>query len=182
MKRLEIRAYNLEDAKVKAFEQGITVIKNVTKDWKAAGQPILTKQLDAFGARILEENNLFPFNNAGVIIAINKGKKPLMRNIFRFVNFPKKGPRKMKRVVEIRNLDTDEFIKNAKNKKAAIRMAKEIVRKYELNVYGVTKYVPADRDFELYYDKREEKKYGEFLVFYVDEGDVRLYKQQLRNF
>ena len=113
MKRLEIRAYNLEDAKVKAFEQGITVIKNVTKDWKAAGQPILTKQLDAFGARILEENNLFPFNNAGVIIAINKGKKPLMRNIFRLVNFPKKGPRKMKRVVEIRNLDTDEFIKKA---------------------------------------------------------------------
>ena len=84
MKRLEIRAYNLEDAKVKAFEQGITVIKNVTKDWKAAGQPILTKQLDAFGARILEENNLFPFNNAGVIIAINKGKKPLLRNIFIF--------------------------------------------------------------------------------------------------
>jgi hypothetical protein len=32
MKRLEIRAYNLEDAKVKAFEQGITVIKNVTKE------------------------------------------------------------------------------------------------------------------------------------------------------
>ena len=75
----------------------------------------MTKQLDAFGARILEENNLFPFNNAGVIIAINKGKKPLLRNIFRLVNFPKKGPRKMKRVVEIRNLDTDEFIKNAPN-------------------------------------------------------------------
>ena len=132
MKRLEIRAYNLEDAKVKAFEQGITVIKNVTKDWKAAGQPILTKQLDAFGARILEENNLFPFNNAGVIIAINKGKKPLMRNIFRFVNFPKKGPRKMKRVVEIRNLDTDEFIKNLEHKKISFSNIPLIFAGYDL--------------------------------------------------
>lgn len=182
MKRLEIRAYNVEDAKIKAFEQGVTVIKNATKEWKAAGQPMLTKQLDNFAAHILEDNNLFGFNNAGIIIALNKGKKPIMRNIYRLINYPKKGPRKMKRVVELRNLDTDELINVAKNKKIAIKMAKEIVRKYELNVYGVTKYIPDDRDFEIYYDKSEEKKFGEFLVFSVDEGDVRLYKQQLRNF
>ena len=32
MKKLEILAFSLEDAKLRAFEQGITIIKNVTKE------------------------------------------------------------------------------------------------------------------------------------------------------
>ena len=182
MKKLEILAFSLEDAKLKAFEQGITIIKNVTKEWKESGQPILAKPLDIFGANILEKNNLFGFLNAGVIITFNKKKKPNGNLLFKFVNYPKKGPRKMKRVVELRNIKTDELINTAKNKKVAIKMAKEIVRKTGLDIYGVTKYVPENRDFEMFYEKAGEKFLSEFLVFYVDEGDVRLYKQQLRNF
>jgi hypothetical protein len=88
----------------------------------------------------------------------------------------------MKRVVEIRNLQTDELITTAKNKKLAIKMAKDIIRKYRQDIYGVTKYIPEGRDFELFYEKAGEKFLSEYVVYYVDEGDVRLYKQQLRNF
>lgn len=88
----------------------------------------------------------------------------------------------MKRVVELRNMKTDELINTAKNKKTAIKMAKEIVRKSGQNIYGVTKYVPENRDFEMFYEKAAEKFLSEYVVYYVDEGDVRLYKQQLRNF
>lgn len=182
MKKLEILAFNLEDAKLRAFEQGITVIKNVTKEWKESGQPVLAKPLDVFGAYILEKNNLFGFLNAGVIINFNRKKKPNGNLLYKLVNYPKKGPRKMKRVVEIRNLQTDELITTAKNKKLAIKMAKDIIRKYRQDIYGVTKYIPEGRDFELFYEKAGEKFLSEYVVYYVDEGDVRLYKQQLRNF
>lgn len=130
----------------------------------------------------LDNDGLFQFQDTGIIIEIKKREKPKGRISAYLVNFPKKGPRKMNKTVEIRDLKTDLLLANAKNKKLAIKKAKEIVRNHETDIYAVTKYIPIDRDFEMYYHDQSDKFKGEYLVFYVDEKDVRLYKQRLRNF
>lgn len=182
MRKLEISAYTIDEAKVKAFEQGITVIEDATYAWYRAGKPMLKKQLDLFVTQYLEKRKLFSFEGAGLIITLKQGKFNNKSRGHELINYPKKGPRKMKRCVEIRNADTDELIALAKNKKQAIKKAKEIVRNRELNVYGVTKYIPQDKDFELHYKQSKLSVFGQYLVFGVDDGDVRLLKQQLRNF
>ena len=182
MQRLEIKAHDVEEAKIKAFEQGITVLKDVTNAWRRNGKPLLAKSLDAFAMNMLDKDDYFAVENIGIIIEIKKRKRPPRRFALRMVNYPKKGPRPMNKTVEIRNLETDELMAVSKNKKLAMKKAREIVQKYEIDVYGVTKYVPVDRDFELYKNRDREKYKGEYLVFYVDEKDVRLYKQRFRNF
>ena len=45
MKKFEIKAYSLEEAKEKAAEMGLTVVRNVTQSWKNAKSPIADKDL-----------------------------------------------------------------------------------------------------------------------------------------
>lgn len=77
-------------------------------------------------------------------------------------------------MVEIRRIDNDELLGTAPNKKQAVRLAKKIVRQTELSVYGITKYVPEFRDFELIYRSGKDSSVGQYIVFGVDNGDVRL--------
>lgn len=55
MQKIEIQAHSLEEAKLIAFQAGITVVQDATKNWKKAGSPILTKDLNIYAADFLEE-------------------------------------------------------------------------------------------------------------------------------
>lgn len=145
---------------------------------------MLKKQLDIFIARFLENKKMFAFEGAGAIIMLHKGKYKYRRSTHTFVNYPKKAARKMKRCVEIRNLETDELLGVSNNKNNARKLARQIVRGEQFSVYGVSKYTPIDKkhDFDLVYTPGVNAQLGQFLVFGVDDGDVRLLKQRMRDF
>ncbi len=58
MKRLDLVAYSLEEAKEKAAEAGIVVTRNVTQSWVNAKRPLMDKDFKAFAVEMLAKNRL----------------------------------------------------------------------------------------------------------------------------
>lgn len=131
------------------------------------------RPLDVFMVNYLSAKELFQFEGAGAIIVVTPGFSGWRHSPFEFKNRDTRS-KNMKRLVEIRRIDNDELLGTAPNKKQAVRLAKKIVRQTELSVYGITKYVPEFRDFELIYRSGKDSSVGQYIVFGVDNGDVRL--------
>ena len=85
MRKLEIQAYTLDEAKINAFKQGITVVQDATRSWKKSGSPVLTKDMNIFAADFLEQKGMFDFEGAGIIIAISITIKTSMFFAFCFI-------------------------------------------------------------------------------------------------
>lgn len=182
MRKLEIPAHSVEEAKLIAFQSGITVVQDATRNWKAAGSPLLTKELDMYAAEFLEEKGMFDFKDAGIIIAVSAGTEDTRKKPYKINSSRRKGRCKLTRVIEIRAKKDDTLLGTAGTKTEAIKLAKQLIKQCQGDIYGKTRYVSSDIDFEIEYTPSIRARLGQYIVFGVDETDVRLSKRKNRGF
>ena len=180
MRRIDIVAPGVEEAKVQAFEQNATVIHDATKQWKRQGKPMFERPLKIFAASVLTKQRLWGFEGAAIIISLNEGKDNEKKYPHKLINHKRKGRCKLKRVIEIRDSKTHEVLGTAPNKTKAVEVAKEIVTDKRLDVYAKTRYESADIDFECKYYPTKGYEHGSYVVFAVEESDMLLYQKKLR--
>lgn len=180
MRKLEIQAYTLDEAKINAFKQGITVVQDATRSWKKSGSPVLTKDMDIFAADFLEQKGMFDFEGAGIIIAIKSGTKDTRKKPYKVISSRRKGRCKLYRTIEIRLKRNHEVIGEAVNKTEALNLAKSLIRNFRENVYAKTVYNTKDIDFELEYMPSTKAEKGQYIVFGVEQSDVKLSKRKNR--
>ena len=174
MRKLEINAYTIEEAKEKAYEKGITVIQDMTFRWMLAGKPLFPSKIDILATDFLNKRGLFDFEGAGVIVAISPGRPDDQKKPGILHSFKQKGLCKRYRVVEIRSKETDELLGTAPGKLEAIKLAKQIMKEKLTTLYAKTVYDTDRVDFELEYVPSKRRKLGQYLVFGVDAEDVKL--------
>lgn len=182
MRKLEIQAYTLDEAKIKAFEEGITVIYDATYRWRMHHKPILSKELELFAAEVLADKGLFDFEGAGLIISVQTGRDNTKLCPSRLINERRKGRCKCTRTIEIRRKDTDEVVGDAPNKTKAIALARELIKEQRADLYAKTVYKTDGIDFELLYNPSTKTHMGQYIVFGVDKADVRISKRKNRGF
>lgn len=173
MRKIEIVAYSLEEAKEKAAEMGITVVRNVTQSWKNANSPMSDAEFKVFAVEAMEKQRLTDASGVGLIVAVNPGSKDTKKRPYEFVNNVVDGTRNLQRVIEIRLKDTDELVGEASKKDDAARLAKELMVKYRKDmvatiVYRVTE--GKDIAFELNYSPSADAKEGKYVVFGNDKN------------
>ncbi len=168
MKKFEVMAYSLEEAKEKAQDLGIIVTTNVTQSWKNAKCPISDKDFKTFAVEMLEKKRLSKAEGVGLIIAVDAGSKDTRERPYKFVNNVVEGKRNTKRVIEIRSKATGELFGEAENKGKAEKLAKDImVEKCEDMVAEIVYRVQEGKDiaFELKYAPSKSAKEGRYIVF-----------------
>lgn len=180
MKKLEISAYSSEEAKLQAYKEGITVIYDATTIWKKSGSPILTRDLNIFAADLMEGKKMFDFAGAGIIITLISGTEDSRKKPYKLNNILRKGRCKLERVIEIRSKDGDEVVGKAITKLEAMQLAKKLIKSLKKDLYGKTVYTANDLDFELQYIPSTTASMGSYLVFGVEEADVKLCKRKSR--
>ena len=153
MRKIEIVAYSLEEAKEKAAEMGITVVRNVTQSWKNANSPMSDAEFKVFAVEAMEKQRLTDASGVGLIVAVNPGSKDTKKRPYEFVN----------------NVVDGE----ASKKDDAARLAKELMVKYRKDmvatiVYRVTE--GKDVAFELNYSPSADAKEGKYVVFGNDKN------------
>ena len=180
MKKLEISAYSSEEAKLQAYKDGITVIYDATVAWKRAGSPILTKNLSIFVANLMENKSMFDFEGAGIIITLSPGIPDTRKKPYKLKNILRKGRCQLSKAIEIRSKDTNEIVGKAFNKGEALLLAKQLVKTFKKDLYGKTVYTSEDLDFEIKYIPSTTASLGSYVVFGVEDVDVRLSKRKSR--
>jgi hypothetical protein len=126
-----------------------------------------------------DRNDYFEVASAGVIIAITKGVKNKNKHPYVFKNHKRVGRCKLSRNVKIFLKDTHEEIGSAALKKDAKALARDLVRKYQKDVYAKTVYTaPEDEwDFEYTYKPSSTAQMGTYVVFGIEQIDVRRYRK-----
>lgn len=180
MRKLEIQAYTLDEAKIEAFKQGITVVQDATRSWKKSGSPVLTKDINIFAADFLEQKGMFDFEGAGIIITIKPGNKDTRKMPYKLYSSRRKGRCKLYRTIEIRLKSNHQIVGEAANKTEAIQLGKSLIKTYRENLYAKTVYNTKDIDFELEYIPSVRTEKGQYIVFGVEQVDVKLSKRKNR--
>ncbi len=168
MKKLEIKAYSLEEAKEKSLQQGIEVVQNVTKSWEKAGEPKNEIALRQFAADQLERLRLGNNESLGIMIVMDKGVKNTLKFPYKIHNKVTDGKRTTKRVVEIRLKSNDKLVGEADSKKLALEVAKELMNEYQEDMYATVVYrVQGGQDvvFEMEYVLSSKANEGTYLVY-----------------
>ena len=126
--------------------------------------------MNIFAADFLEQKGMFDFEGAGIIIAIKSGTKDTRKKPYKVISSRRKGRCK-------RN---HEVIGEAVNKTEALNIAKSLIRNFRENVYAKTVYNTKDIDFELEYMPSTKAEKGQYIVFGVEQSDVKLNKRKNR--
>lgn len=127
----------------------------------------------------LERNDYFEVETAGVIIETEKGIRNRKLRPYTYKNCKRKGRCKLFRHVTLFLKDTHEKIGSARLKKDAQALAKQLIRKYQKDIYARTIYMADenDWDFELQYIPSYDSKEGIYKVFGIEKVDVNRYRK-----
>lgn len=123
---------------------------------------------------------MFDFAGAGIIITLIPGVEDSRKKPYKLNNILREGRCKLNRFIEIRSKDTDEVIGKAKTKLEAIQLSKKLIKNLKKDLYGKTVYTADDLDFELQYIPSTTAILGSYIVFGVEEADVKLSKRKSR--
>lgn len=168
MKKFEIKAFSLEEAKEKAIEMGITVVRNVTQSWKNVNSPISDKDFKLFAVDMMEKNRLSSVEGVGLIICVIPGSKDTRERPYKFINNVTEGPKQIERVFEIRRKDNDTLIATAKKKADAEDIAKAAMNTVKTDLYCEIVYRVKENKalaFELEYTPSINSNLGTYIVF-----------------
>lgn len=168
MKRFEIKAYSFEEAKAKAAEMGLTVVRNVTVSWKNAGSPISDKSFKEFAVDSLAKNHLSNAEGVGLAVIVSAGSADTRERPYKFTNNVVEGRKSVERVYEIRRKDTGAVVGSAAMKADAEKLAKKLMSDLRTDleciiVYHVTE--GKDLAFSLEYTPSTNTKEGTYVVF-----------------
>lgn len=171
MRRIELTASSLDEAKVLAYEKGITVLNDITVNWKKQGSPIVDKLINRVVAEFFQKKKMFDFEGAGVIIEISKPTKDARKKPWKFIDkYDKYKKPPLKRIIEIRTKSDHKVVGIAERKPEAIKLAKELVMEYREDLYAIICW--SKQTFDLKYLPSDRMTMGQYLVFGVDAGDV----------
>ena len=174
MKKFEISAYSLEEAKTIALEKhGIKVTHNVTQSWKNAGAPLSGKDFEVFSAEALERKHLDNVEGTGLIMCVSAGSKDTRERPYKFKNVVTEGKRSFKRVFEIRLKDSGDVIGVAKTKNEAEALAKKLMVEYRKDMVAVIVYhVKEGKEtaFELDYAPSQSTQLGKYIVIGTEKS------------
>ena len=183
MQKLEIQAYSTEEAKMKAFEKGITVVFDATKAWKKAHSPILTKDLEMFAAELMESRDMLDFKGAGMIIIVTYGNSGNRnRAPYELISARRKGRCRVVRTIEVRTKKENKVVAVSPTKTEALVKAKKLIRELKEDLYAKTVYQADDIDFEMKYHPSSTSIPGQYIVFGTDDADVRISQRKRRDF
>lgn len=164
MKKFEINAYSLEEAKEKALEMGISVMRNVTPSFKKS----TPADFDKFAEEMLKKHKMDSASGVGCVVVVEGGSADTRERPYEFVNNVVEGSLTKKRIFEVRVKSTDKLVAESDNKGEAIRKAKAIMKDIREDlickqVYRVTS--EHGVAFELKYTPSIGTKEGTYIVF-----------------
>lgn len=177
MKTVNVKAYSVNDVKkVTPF----TLVKNATQMWKKAGSPLAGQELKTFVEAYLKKHTK-NVPGAGCYIVLDPAVSDSRENPYKILNIPTTQKRKMKKIYELVNVETEQVLGTADSKEEAIALAKKIVtdRKEDLGV-GVKhecriKKVVTDGEataFTFEYTPSQNAKQGTFLCFGIEAETI----------
>ena len=164
MKKFEINAFSIAEAKEKAFNMGINVIKNVTLSYNNQNPT----DFDQFAEDMLKKNRLDNATGVGCIVVLEAGSADTRERPYSFVNHTAEGPLVKRRVFEIRKKSNEQVVGTAVSKAEASRKAKSMMKtiKEDLVCKQVYKVLGAhELAFELNYVPSKNTKEGKYIVF-----------------
>lgn len=164
MKKFEINAYSYKEAKEKALELGLTVVRNVTQTYKKE-RPV---DFDAFAERMIVKNHLDNANGVACAVVLENGSADTRERPYEYVNNNVDGKLKKKRIFEVRTVKTDRFIGKAETKGTAAKIAKDAMKEVKEDMYCKQVYeVLGEKGlaFELKYVPSVNTKQGRYVIF-----------------
>ena len=164
MKILEINTFNRDEAKEKALEQGLTVVKDVTRRFIANNCP---EDIEAFAKEQFEKDKLTDTTGTAYIITKVKGSADMKNRPYTFNNVPVKGSAVKSRVFEIRTV-SGVLVDTAKSKGEASRKAKAAMKEVKENMVCEIVYRVDDEHktaFTLDYTPSKNTTLGTYIVF-----------------
>lgn len=169
MKKFVIKAFSQDEAKQKALELGLNVVRNVTSSWKKAESPsINSDEFKTFANEMFDKNKLSATTGVGLMVIETPGVQDNRARPYEFVNNVAKGSIEKKRIFEIRLAADDKLIYEAETKGDAIKKAKELMSDYRQDI--VTKVVyrvlgEKGTAFKLKYTPSVNTTEGTYVVF-----------------
>jgi hypothetical protein len=168
MKKIEINAFSIKEAKEKAKEMGIAVVANVTPSYIKRGKPS-GDNFTVFATEMMEKRNLTDIRGAGLIVSVKNGSADTRLHPYTFKNNVINGTRKFQRVNEIRLKSTDQLVGEASKKDDAIKLAKQLMNQYKEDMICKIVYrtidVAEEVAFELDYTPSKDTTEGTYIVF-----------------
>lgn len=164
MKKFEINAFSLEEAKAKALEMGISVIKNVTTSFKNE-KPV---DFDLFAEEILKRNKIDNTTGVGCIVVIEAGSADTRERPYELINNTVEGSLTKKRVFQILKKSNGTLVAECETKGEAIRAAKNAMKSVREDLVCKQVYkILGSRElaFELKYVPSVNTKEGKYVVF-----------------
>lgn len=164
MKKFEINAFGLEEAKAKALEMGISVIRNVTPSFRNE-KPV---DFDLFAEEMLKKNKIDNATGVGCIVVIEAGSADTRERPYELINNVTEGSLTKKRVFEIMKKSDGTLVATGETKGDAIRAAKNAMKtlREDLICKQVYRVVGShELAFELKYVPSANTKEGTYVVF-----------------
>lgn len=168
MKRIDVNAFSLDQAKEIAAEAGIVVTNNVTQSWINAKRPMSDKEFKAFAVEMLQKKRFDQVEGVGLIVAVEPGSKDTRERPYKFVNNVVEGKRNIKRVFEIRVKSTDKLVGEADSKGEAEKLAKKLMAELREDLTCTIVYRVIEdkaKAFDLVYTPSASAKEGKYIVF-----------------
>ena len=168
MKRFEINAYSAEEAKTKAQELGLTVVRNVTMSWKNAGSPVTDKSFKEFAVDALAKNHLNNAEGVGLMVIVSAGSADTRERPYKFTNNVVEGKKNVKRVYEVRRKDDGSVVATADTKSQAEKAAKALMTDVKTDLECVIVYHVLEGKelaFTCEYTPSVSTKLGTYVVF-----------------
>ncbi len=175
MKKFELEAYSLEEAKEMASANGIKVIKNVTQSWKKSASPMSGVKLEAFVQKSMKSSSIDNVEGLGVIMVVNPGSADTRTRPYSVENIVTEGKKAIKRVFEIRLAETNEVVGVADTKSAAQKIAKKLMLEYKQDMYCQIMYEILEgkgRAFNIAYTPSSNAKMGKYLVVGNEKNEI----------
>lgn len=164
MRKLTINAYSFDEAKQKALEEGITIVRNVTPSFKKEN-PV---DFDVFAQQMLEKNKLTNATGVGCIVVSEAGSADTRERPYDFINNVTEGQLTKRRVFEVRTVANDTLVAEAETKSEAARLAKAAMKNVKQDLVCKQVYRVDDDHalaFSLNYVPSSNTKLGTYIVF-----------------
>ena len=173
MKKFTIKAYSFDEAKQKALEEGMTIVRNVTPSFKKEN-PV---DFDTFASQMLEKNKLTNATGVGCIVVADAGSADTRERPYRIDDVKNEsGARKYKTIYQIVDKATGKVLAQTDETKAK---AKEIAKALYTDkgfkgdlVCTYTKQVVDGEPtaFTATYTPSKSSRVGSYLVFGIERG------------
>lgn len=169
MKKLVFNVFSEKEAREKAAEANLAVVRNVTLSWNKVGCPAVgTDEFYEFAKATIKKLHLENTTGAGLLVVVEAGSSDTRKRPYNIVNNVVEGTKKYETTYEIRRVDDGTLVGTAPKKKEAIKLAQKLMVDVKADMEcRVVKTVKDDKDlaFTAEYVPSINTKTGTYVVF-----------------